>query len=149
MDYEYLMGVLMAAFVPGSFVFVGVTMIWKSGKELYKWSFNYKKVTANCVEIQQIKEEQKTLYRPIFEYGENGHTIQAYALDYEYGNKINVGNMVPITVERKHPDVIVEIGGKYNLAQQYVNLALGVFLIVIGLPVMLSVIFMYITNVFL
>lgn len=148
MDFDSLMGALMIILVPGIFVFVGVTLIWKSGKEVYKWSFRYKKVTANCVEIQQIKEDQTTLYRPIFEYEENGHIIRACTLDYLYRNEICVGNMVPITVEVKHPDVVVEIGGKYNLVQQYVNLALGVFLIIVSFPTMLSVIFTYIVNAF-
>lgn len=138
----------MVILVPGIFVLVGVTLIWKSGKELYKWSFRYKKVMANCVEIQKIRADKTTLYRPVFEYMENGHVIRAYKLDYEYQNKICVGNTVPITVESKHPDVVMEIGKEHNMAQEYLNVIVGIFMLMVSLPVMLSTILMYATNIF-
>lgn len=142
-NFESLVGLLAILLVPGIFAFIGVTLIWKAGKELYQWKFSCKRVMANCVRIQQIQEDNTTLYRPVFEYREDGRVMEACKLDYEYKNNICVGNMVPVTIERKHPDVVVEIGEEHNMAQQYVNVALGIFLLIVSVPVILSTILMY------
>ena len=87
--------------VPLIFLIIGIVTMWKAGKKLYRWTYGCKKVMSTCIEIQEIQEDGATVYRPIYEYVDNGVSIKASKLDYEYENKMSVNNRVPIIVEKR------------------------------------------------
>ena len=58
--------------VPLIFLVVGIATMWKAGKKIYRWTHGCKKVMSTCIEIQEFQEDGVTVYRPIYEYNDNG-----------------------------------------------------------------------------
>ncbi len=126
MDVD-LMNIIVSCFVPLIFAIVGGYVLYKGGKKLYRSYFATTKVMAHCIEIQQIQEGGEMLYRPVYEYELNGQLFQATSLEYKYENYAKVGEVLPMYVEKKHPDVIAPPPG--NMVAIIVTLLVGAFFV--------------------
>lgn len=84
--------------VPLIFLVVGIATMWKAGKKIYRWTHGCKKVMSTCIEIQEFQEDGVTVYRPIYEYNDNGVSIKASKLDYDYEKKMFVNDIVIVIV---------------------------------------------------
>ena len=122
---EIILYVLTFGAVPLLFIVVGAVIVIKAIKKIYVKKNAGMKVWARCVDIQKIVEEGTTLYRPIFEYEYQGHVIRASRIDYGLGWNINMDETVPIYVDKKHPDVIVDEPDG-NIAPEIVKIIMGV-----------------------
>lgn len=124
--YEVVMYVLLIGWMPLLFILAGVKIAIQSGKQLYYSHFVSVKVMARCIDVQQIREDGRVLYRPVYEYAYNGRTIRGTRLDYDEVNPVvvNDGNVTPIYVDKKHPDIIVD--APENAAPAIVKLIVGV-----------------------
>lgn len=120
---ENVLYALMFGWIPILFIVLGMVIAIKGWKEIYRGAFKHKKVMARCVDIQQTKEESYTVYRPIYEYEDCGRLIRASKIDYEYSCNVAVGSIVPINVEKKHPDVVM--GEQVHLASAIAQLVFG------------------------
>ncbi len=123
---EVLTYVLLIGWMPLLFIIIGVIMAIQGGKQLYHSQFASVKVMARCIDVQQIPEDSRTLYRPVYEYVYNGQTIHGTRLDYEEVNPVVVNdmNMTPIYVDRKHPDIVMDAPG--SAVPAVVKLVIGV-----------------------
>ena len=108
---ETIIYILLFGSIPLIFIIVGVTLIIKGFKQIYKSHFARMKVLGRCIEVQETTEEGTTLYRPVYEIEHNGAYLRASKIDYEYEKRVLPGDNVQIYVEKKHPDVVVEAPG--------------------------------------
>ena len=143
MDYD-LMNILISGSVSLLFGIAGGYMLYKGGKKLYRSYFATTKVSARCIEIQRIREQGEMLYRPVYEYELNGQLFQATSLEYTYENDVRVGEVLPVYVEKKHPDVIAETPD--NKAAVIITLVVGVFLMSRAIQFLGSIILMMILD---
>ena len=124
---ENVMYALMFGWIPLLFIGVGVAIVIQGGKQLYHSQFASVKVMARCIDVQQIQEEGRILYRPVYEYMYNGQTIRGTKLDYEDVKYTDVSNMSTIMdtiyVDKKHPDIVVDAPG--SAAPAIVKLVMG------------------------
>ncbi|MBQ3036313.1 MAG: hypothetical protein IJD31_05225 [Lachnospiraceae bacterium] len=134
--------------VPLIFLVVGIATMWKAGKKIYRWTHGCKKVMSTCIEIQEFQEDGVTVYRPIYEYNDNGVSIKASKLDYDYEKKMFVNDMVPIIVEKKHPDVVMEVGQPPSLANDIVIVVVGAFITFFGFQAAIVIILSNLMGVF-
>lgn len=134
--------------VPLIFLVVGIATMWKAGKKIYRWTHSCKKVMSTCIEIQEFQENGVTVYRPIYEYNDNGVSIKASKLDYDYEKKMFVNDMVPIIVEKKHPDIVMEVGQPPSLANDIVIVVVGAFITFFGFQAAIVIILSNLVGVF-
>lgn len=141
MDAEFV-SILMFTLIPAIFVIVGVVLLIKGAKGLYRSLFAYMTVNARCVSVQELPGEggNQTLYRPIYEYEYEGERITASKIDYEYENYVQEGSIFPIVVEKKHPDVIVD--GKPSIVAPIIFLFMGFNFTITILSMVIPTLFM-------
>ncbi len=145
---EFFVYFLTPLTIPLIFTVLGIVSIWKGFKVVLKWTAGCKKIMADCIDVQQIQEEGTTLYRPVFEYTEDGRRIRATKLEYDYENPVYVGNMVPIIVDKKHPDLVMDVGKGPALATQYAKMVVGVIFTFFGLQAVFIIVFVNVLGLF-
>ncbi len=140
---EVLTYILLIGWMPLLFLIIGVIIAIQGGKQLYHSQFASVKVPARCIDVQQMQEEGRTLYRPVYEYVYNGQTIHGTRLDYQDANYSDVGNenaRISIYVDKKHPDIVVDTPG--SAAPAVVKLVIGVIFAYTALQIIVPMLMM-------
>ena len=137
---ENVLYALSFGWIPLIFVGVGVAIAIKGWRVVYRGTFAGKKVTARCVDMMEAKDELYTVYKPVYEFEENGRMIRASKIDYDSDRMVQVGAVVQITVEKKHPEVVIEENP--NLSSAVVQLIFGLTMAVMALQFVGPVILM-------
>ena len=139
---DVVIGILAFAFIPLIFFAVGVFLIVKGIQGLKNGALGTKKVYARCIQIEEVTEPDgiTKLYRPVFQYEDQGFMQIASGIDYEYEKSAEVGDCRTITVEKKHPDVITEPQEQGASARAIVLIVMGVIfaasILEIGIPLL-------------
>lgn len=128
--------------IPIIFFAVGVFMLISGIKGLVGKS---KEVYARCVRIEETVEEgsMTRLYRPVFQYEDNGVLLTASKVSYEYERDVEIGDYRTIWVEKKHPDVVAESYEQPNRLKSIILIVMGVMFALIlfemGIPLLFIV----------
>ncbi len=132
---EILIYILLIGWIPLLFIVIGIIIAIQGGKQLYHSQFACVKVMARCIDVQQIQEDGRTLYRPVYEYVYNGQMLHGTRVDYDDINPASVNDMnaMPVYVDKKHPDVVVNTPG--SAAPAVVKLIVGIIFVYMALQI--------------
>lgn len=142
-----VVNILMFMMIPLIFFIVGIVLVVKGIKGIKNSSFGVVKVDARCIQVDEMVEEggMSRLYRPIFQYEYQGTVMTASRVEYEYEKSAEIGDYRTITVEKKHPDVIVGEDYAPSTAKYIIIIVMGIMFVAtifeIGLPLLLALIF--------
>lgn len=141
---DVAMGILVFMFIPLIFFVVGIVLIVKGIKGLKNGVMGTKSVYARCIQVEEMMEpgSMTKLYRPVFQYENQGYMQTASGINYEYEKSAEVGDCRTITVEKKHPDVIVEPKEQGTPVKSIILIVMGIMfaasIVEVGLPLMLA-----------
>ena len=132
---EILIYILLIGWIPLLFIVIGIIIAIQGGKQLYHSQFACVKVMARCIDVQQIQEDGRTLYRPVYEYVYNGQMLHGTRVDYDDINPASVNDMnaMPVYVDKKPPDVVVNTPG--SAAPAVVKLIVGIIFVYMALQI--------------